>query len=198
VYFLSMATVKSLLADPHVLAEAERALDTAEANTNSGTYWAATALWEDVDLGLMLAQMRPASSLAVVRIEWDLYSEQWGMQISPSSIVWHAKTKEPARLLGLHAWAVAARHHCTRTGLGLERQLDARIETCQGGNWSMHTHAKNDNCSVLKADLKPILTDWSSSLHANVSQAASSRVEEAARFWQAGLESLQTHAKLGR
>ena len=173
-YFLSLPTAKRLVTDAGVLHHATLALDAAEhaliragqAENTSGTgtgarataFWQEahrpTAIWEDVFLGYMLNLLKPAPALGVVTIDWESYSEQWGLAISTSSLVWHAKTKDPDRLRIIDAWKRV--HHCTRLGAVLGPALKT-TQSCNGGTWPLFRPSRNTSCSAHKVDLKALL-----------------------------------------
>ena len=124
-------------------------------------------LWEDVYVGYMLSKLKPAPRLALVGIDWDSFFERWGFEISASSLVWHAKMKDPSRLPLLQAWK--DRHHCSRRGVGVK--LKTYGTTCTGGIWPRFTEEQNATCEPTVADLKSV---YRLRRHANGSAGASS------------------------
>ena len=107
-----------------------------------------TQVWEDVFVGYALSQLSPSPSLGIVSIG-DLYWENWGFGATPSTIVWHAKTKDASRPAKLHEYMVTLQQRCgrlssmhprcldTRPGVPhrSKRALPHRAGSCTGGAW---------------------------------------------------------------
>lgn len=96
-----------------------------------GPEW--SRVFEDVFIGFALSQLAPGPPLVLVGFEQSVYgSERWGVHVAPSTMLWHAKAKEPARVRTIDAWK--ARHHCARRSPQLPR-CERHGRACSGAIW---------------------------------------------------------------
>ena len=93
----------------------EAAATLATADVDRGRW--ASKPWEDVFTGLALARTAQGGGvatvggvivigkLATVNIGWDVFHENWGFKLAPSTILMHLKTKDDKRIEEAHRWA---------------------------------------------------------------------------------------------
>ena len=149
-YFLSRGVTSQLVNDAPTRRRAAAALGTADTARSGGPAgvdrWRAGQVWEDVWIGYALSQLRPSPSLGVVRLSSNMFWETWGFAAMPSTIVWHAKTKDPRRPPRLHEYMVTLQQHCNRRpsapvqcrdhqSRGAVASEKKTAGSCTGGEW---------------------------------------------------------------
>ena len=105
-------------------------------------------------MGYLLIISTP--DLSVLSVNWAEYSEQWGFDSSPGTLIWHAKVKDARRLSYLQAWK--HRHHCDLNAT-LDCSRKARGRSCAGGTWwrcDPGGSAATKDCEDRKISLKSI------------------------------------------
>ena len=169
-YILSTRLAARLTTDAPTRRRAAQALASADERRSGGAAgvapYAEGSVWEDVWLGYALSRLEPPPRLGVVTLGWSQYMEEWGFTALPTTMVWHAKTKDADRPWRMQAWAAA--NHCARRGPTDSRArlpgrtpcLDARSSggrvrggSCAGGEWIFCVDDSERRCPRAKANL---------------------------------------------
>ena len=105
------------------------------------------------------------------------YSDGYGMQLAPSTLVWHMRTKRTQyRLAYAHHWEEVLGHHCAappaphlpwvRCGWATAR---ASTVSCTGARWQRCTSERRGsqppNCSTALRELKHAAKRWHAQNH---------------------------------
>ena len=166
-YVLSRDLAARLATDAPTLQRATDALATADARHSggrAGVFWySETQVWEDVWIGYALSRLSPPPVLGVVSLNGNLYYEEWGFGVTPTTLLWHAKTKDasrPPKLQAYLATAATAHHHCARPPwappkCGDGRRSDSRLRggSCTGGRWLFCLDDGPRRCSHARVNL---------------------------------------------
>ena len=117
-YFLSTELVEALLADAWLAADLNETiasllqLDARRRDRATARHARVSMVWEDVYTGRALTRVAAAGpGLALVENGFGngapspTYSDGWGMQLAPSTLIWHPRTKlRPYRVAFAHHW----------------------------------------------------------------------------------------------
>ena len=171
-YFLSQPLAARLSADTSTLMRADAALATTDEHRSGGhrgvPRHAEKLVWEDVWMGYALSMLEPAPSLGLVTISWNLYFEEWGFGVTPTALLWHAKTKEPSRPPVLHSFMALTRKRCGRTAPRCrDGRTDGRLAggSCMGAKWVFCQQDAAAQCRGAKVDLNKVWPGRQQELH---------------------------------
>ena len=200
-YFLSAALVGQLLGDAWVSADFNRTLSAlaqhdelrrqqrrrmrargaADHTSPPPVVDAPSMVWEDVYTGYLLSRVINATDqprLALVENGVGngganpVYTDGWGMQLAPTTLIWHMRTKRRAahRVAYAHHWLEVERRHCmpppssgplVRCGWHTAR---AMTTACTGARWLRCTSRRESfaasNCSTALTELKRAAGAW--------------------------------------
>ena len=111
-YFVSRALISRFAADENVTRAAERTIRDGESRHHRGCSRCARKPWEDIFTGFGISRMaQHGVHIGIVDVTWRFFAENWGVKLSPSTLLWHAKRKRPDDLRRVHAWV--SKHHCS-------------------------------------------------------------------------------------
>ena len=188
-YFVDASLVQSLLADAWVASELNATLaaltqrdemrrDATRAKRGT-KFRLPPMVWEDVMTGYLLSRaVSKAPGLALVENGFGngqasaTYADGWGMQLAPTTLVWHMRTKRNSahRVAFAHRWLELEERHCapTPSSGALVRcgRYTARASTtsCTGARWLRCTSYKEtydaSNCSRKLFELKREAHEW--------------------------------------
>ena len=164
-YVLSRDLARRLVNDSPTLARASTALETAGTRRHGGhagmARFAETLIWEDVWIGYALSMLSsPAPNIGIVSLAHNQYVEEWGFSASPSTVIWHAKTKDAHRPPRLHEHLTARAAHCGRKPSTRPRcrRADHKLRggSCAGGQWVFCAEDKGRGCSDVRIDFNKL------------------------------------------
>ncbi|KAL1522217.1 hypothetical protein AB1Y20_021854 [Prymnesium parvum] len=127
VFFTSASLVSQLVASVPLRQETARIIQSVNNSRKE-----AIKPWEDVYLGMGLARTAVGDGIALVHIGCATYTDEWGFYMSPSTLVWHMRTKVPERIGEAEVWA--QQHHCTPVVVG-SRCSPQPWSSCTGAKW---------------------------------------------------------------
>lgn len=183
-YFVSARLVQTLLQSEWFQSDLNQTLSTlasvddAKRRKNKNNLRDAM-VWEDVYTGYALSKVATGPGLALVENGFGngaaspTYSDGWGMQLAPSTLVWHQRTKKRTAYppAFAHHWKEeqpSANHHCeppastwVRCGWNTRR---ASTTSCNGARWLRCTSRREAyvaaNCSTNLFELKRVAAKW--------------------------------------
>jgi len=154
-YMISADLARTIVDSSWVKDEAEAALqlvrDQAASKNDRAVLTAAepTWPWEDVFIGAALAHAVPRGPnlLAYVHAGYERYVDEWGATVAPSTLVWHQKSKVPARIRMVDTWQMS--HHCELPSRYVV--YNKNYTSCTGATWicgeTALDRSRRTNCS---------------------------------------------------
>ena len=92
--------------------------------------------------------------LATVNIGWDVFHENWGFKLAPSTILMHLKTKDDKRIEEAHRWARHCELRVTRLACKVYVGCNGAKRNRCSARYPEGRASPSANCSTVRADLK--------------------------------------------